>query len=139
MQQSSPALWAEAVASALNRAEATPNAVAQETTESGGWSIDWEGQCEGISLWFTVYGHPTASTAEVRINEWIFAPVSLGQAEEFLFKALSGDAVLQRGVAGLGSWRLKITVGSQVIVNTDREGSGKPETEWELRLLQQGP
>ncbi|MFF3375872.1 hypothetical protein ACFYXF_23330 [Streptomyces sp. NPDC002680] len=135
MQQSSPTPWVEAVVLALTRAGATPSAVEPETTESGGWSIDWEGQSRGTPLWFTVYGHPSVPTVEVRISDWVFAPVALEQAEEFLFKALSGDAVLRRGVAGLGSWRLEVTVGGQLIVNSDREGSGKPDSEWEIQLL----
>ncbi|WP_436961394.1 hypothetical protein [Streptomyces sp. SudanB182_2057] len=88
-------------------------------------------------MWFTLYGgHPDSPTAEVRINDWIFTPVSLDQVEELLVKALSGDATLRRGMAGIGAWRLEVVVGEEVITNDDREGSGKPDSEWELKLLQ---
>ena len=137
MEQSSPTPWAQAVVSALTRAKATPGAVAPVMTESGGWSIDWEGRHRGIPLWFTLYGHHAAPSAEVRISDWAFAPVALDQVEELLFKALSGDATLRRGMAGLGPWRLEIAVGDRLIANADREGSGKPDGEWEQELLQE--
>ncbi|MEU8472605.1 hypothetical protein AB0F30_32780 [Streptomyces sp. NPDC029006] len=105
-------------------------------TEVGGWSINWEGQCRRVPLWFTLYGHHAAHTAEVRVNDWIFTPVRLDQVEGLLLKALSGDAALRRGMAGFGPWRLEIVVGDETIINDDREGSGKPDSEWELKLLQ---
>jgi hypothetical protein len=124
------------VDSALTRAEADPNTGTPEMTELGGWSINWEGQCKHIPLWFTLYGHDDVPTAEVRINDWIFTPVQVEQVEELLLKALSGDAAIRRGMGGLGPWRLEIVVGEKIIANTDREGSGKPDSEWELKLLQ---
>ncbi|MEV4336853.1 hypothetical protein [Streptomyces sp. NPDC049590] len=105
------------------------------TTEAGGWSIDWEGQCGGIPVWFTLYGHRAVSTAEVRVNDWVFSPVRLDQAEDLLVKALTGDATLRRGMAGLAPWRLEVIVGEEVITDNGREGSGRPDSEWELRLL----
>ncbi|MEU3862681.1 hypothetical protein AB0F03_36125, partial [Streptomyces sp. NPDC028722] len=74
------------------RAGAAPNTVTPEMTEVGGWSINWEGQCRRVPLWFTLYGHHAAPTAEVRVNDWIFTPVRLDQVEGLLLKALSGDA-----------------------------------------------
>ncbi|MFI0960470.1 hypothetical protein ACH4S8_03450 [Streptomyces sp. NPDC021080] len=121
---------------ALTSAGADPDSAAPETTELGGWSIEWEGRCKGTPLWFTLYGHHASSSVEVRFNEWIFTPVRLDQVEELLSKALSGDAAMRRGAAGLGRWRLEFVVGDKVVVNTDREGSGDPDTEWEMTLRQ---
>ncbi|MCZ0209683.1 hypothetical protein OZK63_30230 [Streptomyces sp. UMAF16] len=136
MQTDGPAQWTAAVGSALTAADAAPDTVTAEKTETGGWSVDWEGQCRRIPVWFTLYGHHAAPTAEVRINDWILSPVRLDQVEELLVKALTGDAVLRRGIAGLTPWRLEITVGEEIITNDDREGSGKPDSAWELKLLQ---